>query len=345
MNRFLFLFLLVFVACQQAEQEAPETKEETRIQPTTVTDSLPHDSDDPAIWVNKKDYSKSLILGTDKDSLGAIFVFDLAGKIIRNKTVSPVARPNNIDVEYGLIRQEDTIDIAVFTERYTNKLRVLSVPQMQYVDGAGIPVFEGETEEEFDAPMGVALYKNPSTGIVYAIISRKAGPKDGTYLWQYELKVDSLDRVRGELVRKFGYYSGDAEIEAIAVDDEAGKVYYSDESTGIRVYYAHPDSSNSELLLFGQNDFTEDREGIALWKRKGATKVIVSDQQDHSFVVYDLQEKGEPKMSDRWLASTIETDGCEVYPDSLSPQYPKGVFVAMSEGRVFHFYDLRLFGY
>ena len=39
--------------------------------------------------------------------------------------------------------------------------------------------------------------------------------------------------------------------------------------------------------------------------------------------------------------STEETDGCDIYADSLSPAFPKGMMAAMSEGGVFHFYDLR----
>lgn len=50
-------------------------------------------ADDPAIWVNPVDASKSLILGTDKQA--GLYVYDLAGK---PSQFLPVGRINNVDV-------------------------------------------------------------------------------------------------------------------------------------------------------------------------------------------------------------------------------------------------------
>ena len=36
--------------------------------------------------------------------------------------------------------------------------------------------------------------------------------------------------------------------------------------------------------------------------------------------------------------STLESDGSEVTSAALGPAFPEGLFVAMSEGRVFHYY-------
>ena len=56
--------------------------------------------------------------------------------------------------------------------------------------------------------------------------------------------------LEAKLVRKFGNYSGKKEIESIAVDNENGYVYYSDEQFGVRKYYADPDKGNQELLVY-----------------------------------------------------------------------------------------------
>ncbi len=37
--------------------------------------------------------------------------------------------------------------------------------------------------------------------------------------------------------------------------------------------------------------------------------------------------------------STIESDGSEVTSMTLGPKFPKGLFVAMSQGQVFHYYS------
>lgn len=317
-----------------------------KIKPAFITEKVPNDSDDPAIWYNKLDPSKSLILGTDKHENGGIYVFDLDGKIITEKTITPVARPNNIDLEYGFVLGDTSIDIAVFTERLEEKIRVISVPDMRYIDGGGIPVFEGENSVDFRAPMGIALYKSPATGTIHAIVSRKNGPTDGSYLWQYKLEILDDTTVGGSFVQAFGDYSGGGEIEAIAIDDAEGIIYYSDESLGIRRYMFSSDTTVEPLSMFGQNGFQEDREGIAILKQSDSSAwLIISDQQQHTFNCYAVNPASPeaPARDFVWNLSTVETDGCDVIGDSLSPRFPKGIFVAMSEGGEFHVYDMREF--
>lgn len=214
-----------------------------------VTEPVMYDTDDPAIWYNKENPEASLIIGTDKDEDGALYVFDLDGKIVQDKVVRNLKRPNNVDVVDGFVLGSDTIAMAGTGERLTHQLRLFSVPDMKPLDGGGIPVFEGETGAEYRDLMGIAFYKRPSDGQVYAIMGRKNGPTDGTYLWQYALEGNEQGEVSARLVRKFGQFSGVKEIEAIAVDHELGYVYYSDEQVGIRKYHADPDMGNEELAF------------------------------------------------------------------------------------------------
>ena len=86
------------------------------IKPVVVTESVKWDTDDPAIWVYPVDRSQSLIIGTDKDADGALYVFDLNGRILPDRTVRGLRRPNNVDVEYGLLLGGKPVDIAVATE-------------------------------------------------------------------------------------------------------------------------------------------------------------------------------------------------------------------------------------
>jgi len=134
-------------------------------------------------------------------------VYDLQGKIQEDKVVRNLKRPDNVDIEYGLILNNKATDIAVTTERFTHKLRIFALPEMKPVDNGGIEVFENETGAEFRDLMGIALYKNKA-GKIYAIVGRKSGPTDGTYLWQYLLEDDGTGQVKATLVRKFGAYSG-----------------------------------------------------------------------------------------------------------------------------------------
>ncbi len=304
--------------------------------PVVITEPVLQDTDDPAIWYNKKRPAKSLIIGTDKGGdtgEGGIYLYNLDGKIV-NKILG-IKRPNNIDITYDFpISNNRNIDIAVFTERGANKIRVLSMPDFKFVDNGGIDVF---VDEQARAPMGVALYKNEDK--TYAIVGRKSGPTNG-YLHQYLLQTNDKGEVTGELIRKFGNYSGIKEIEAIAVDNEMGYVYYSDENVGIRKYYAHPDSSSNELALFGTTGFTQDQEGISIYKTgQESGFIIVSDQQANQFQIFN-REGNEHHLLGIVKIKTNESDGSDVIHARLSRKFKKGIFVAMSTDKTFHYYRI-----
>jgi 3-phytase len=312
------------------------------IKPVVVTQQVKWDTDDPAIWVNPVDPAKSLIIGTDKNSDGALYVFDLDGKIVEEKTVRNLKRPNNVDVEYGLILDGKPIDIAVATERETNKLRVFQIPEMKPIDNGGIEVFTVEKER---GPMGISLYKRVKDGAIFAIVSRKSGPLEG-YLWQYLLQDDGKGAVKGTKVRAFGLYSGKKEIESVAVDDKLGYVYYSDEQTCVRKYYADPDMPGAEKQLgtISVAGYLEDNEGISIYEvNDGTGYVIVSDQSANKFHLYKREgEPGNPhdqkevKVVD---VSTTNSDGSEVTNVPLGPKFPAGMFVAMADDKTFQYYS------
>ncbi|MFP3595714.1 phytase [Chryseobacterium sp. SIMBA_029] len=300
--------------------------------PAVITETVVYDTDDPAIWINPADASKSIIVGTDKDTDGGLYAFNLQGKII-NKVLG-LKRPNNVDIEYGFLLNGKKTDIAAVTERETNMVKLYSLPDLKEV--GAFSVFDGETER---GPMGISMYKNPKTQEIFVIAGRKSGPSDG-YLWQYLLS-EKEGKITGNIVRKFGKYSGLKEIESIAVDDELGYIYYSDEQFGVHQYYADPEKGNEELLVFGKGDFKSDVEGISIYPTSStAGYILVSNQQKDTFNVY-LRENPAKGIIAEIPVSTSESDGSEVTPVNLGPQFPKGIFVAMSNGKVFHIYDWR----
>lgn len=312
------------------------------IQPKHVTDKVVFDSDDPAIWINKEDTSKSIIIGTDKEDGGGLYAYDLQGKIIKEKCVPNIDRPNNVDIAYGLKLGGKKIDIVVTTERSKNQLRVFSLPDMKPIDGGGLPVF---TDREIKDPMGIALYTHPKTGVIYAIV----GPKDGPptdYLTQYRIDNAGGGNVKLTKIRDFGNYSGVKEIEAIAVDNELGFVYYSDEAFGVRKYYADPAKGDEELALFGTEDFGRDIEGISIYKMDdGKGYILISDQQQNTFNVFPREGSQDDSHSHKLIKSielmTMESDGSDVTSVNLGPEYPNGMFVGMSTDKTYHIYDWR----
>ncbi|MCX6168148.1 MAG: phytase [Ignavibacteriales bacterium] len=348
MNMSAFVTIILIIGCQKVVSQ--DQNQSNVVKPVVVTDTVKWDTDDPAIWISPADPSKSLIIGTDKDSDGALFVFDLNGKIIEEKTVRNLKRPNNVDVEYGLILNGKPVDIAVTTERETNKIRIYSLPDMKAIDNGGIEVFSGESQR---APMGISIYKRLKDDSVFAIVSRKSGPTEG-YLWQYLLKDDGKGNVAGTLVRKFGAYSGKKEIESIAVDDKLGYVYYSDEQVGVRKYYADPDAKDADkqLGIICTSDYLEDNEGISIYEVDDTTGyVLVSDQSANRFRIYtregvlaDPKEEIVAQPHNHKLVKIVNvmtnnSDGSEVTNVVVNEKFPGGMFVAMSDNKTFQFYS------
>jgi len=336
------IILAITFTCCTTKQDASQP--EAVLEPVVITDTVRYDSDDPAIWVNREEPEQSLILGTDKmEGAGALYVFDLEGATIDSLVVDSLDRPNNVAVAYDLPAGEDTLDVAIVTERINGQLRLFSLPSMQPADGGGVPVFGSEPDHNL--VMGVAVYQPVDSDSTYVIVSRKSAPDSTRYLHQYSLNYDqNAKHFTARLVRTFGRFEGSTEIEAIAVDNRLGYVYYSDEGYGIRKYYAEPDKGNEELAVFGTADFTEDREGIAIYPESDSTGyIIVSNQQSGQLNIYPREgTSGSPHthpLITKINYRAVSTDGIEVTSLPLNDRFPAGFVVAMSENKTFELYD------
>lgn len=356
MRCFLISYLLgVSLAVSACESSSNPSAAPETVAPVQATEPVPHDPDDPAIWMHPSDPAKSLIIATDKiEETGGLYIFGLDGAL--RQSVVPLDRPNNVDVEYGLALGDRTVDIAVVTERKRHRLRVFAIPDdgRPLVDlaPAGLPVLEGQSGEASE-PMGIALYKRPRDGAVFAIVAPKTGGTSD-YLWQYRLTAaegspspsGSVPALSAVLVRRFGAFSriggepGDVgEIEAVAVDDELGYVYYSDERAGIRKYFADPDRPDAarELAFFGTDGYLGDREGLAIYTAAGGTGFIVSSDQVEGGTRVHLYRRegaaGQPHDHAEVVAivptASDETDGLEVTSRAL-PGFPEGMLVMMN---------------
>jgi 3-phytase len=310
----------------------------TSIPATLRTEPVGTDSDDPAIWVNRRRPSRSVIYGTDKVAApkGGVYVFGLDGKV--RQRIGNVDRPNNIDVEYGLKTRRGRLDIAVATERKAGRLRIFAINPLngQLSDRTGTTAVADALKGEAGEPMGIALYKRKD-GAIFAIVSPKTGPADG-YLQQYRLTENRVThRIDAKLVRRFGKFSGQKEIESICVDDELGYVYYSDERVGTRKYHADPDApkANTEIALFNAQGFRGDHEGIAIWERpNGRGYLVCTDQLPGSSKYHVFRREGANEPVGTFAIGADETDGIEISSAALGPRYPNGLFLAMnSRGR------------
>ncbi|MBL8229401.1 MAG: phytase [Bryobacterales bacterium] len=332
---------IVLSACRGAPQRAPAAVD---VRASRGTEPVTDDADDPAVWVHPTDPSRSLIVGTNKVKApnGALVVFGLDGKI--RQTVAGLDRPNNVDIEYGLPLNGKPVDIAVAAERLRNQLRIFQVDENGIADvtsRGNTQVFPDRSGEE-RAPMGISLYKRPRDGAIFAIVAPKSGPKEG-YLGQYRLEDDGKGAVKASFVRSFGRFSGNGEIEAVAVDDALGFVYYADEGDGIHKYAADPDhpDPNREIAHFGRTGFRGDREGIAVLARPDGTGYVVcTDQLAGNSEYHVFRREGPPGVEVRVIRGGADTtDGLEISGRPLGPDFPDGIMIAMnSSGRNFLLY-------
>jgi len=334
----VFLLLGCYIGFAQ-QTSIPEGIPYSFVRPKIITDTTKWDTDDPAIWINPENPGESLIVGTDKNRDGALYAFNLQGKT--EKIFRGLERPNNVDIAYGFPFNGEKIDIAVVTERLKQRIRVFRLPELKPIDFENLIVFDGDTDR---APMGIAMYKRPKDKAFFAIVGGKSGPEEG-YLGQYKLEDNGQGQVKMTLVRQFGKFSGKKEIEAIAVDNELGYVYYSDETVGVRKYFADPEvaGAEKELALFATEGFARDHEGVSIYKNSDGTGyILVSDQQANRFWVFPREGTEKSPHDHPSLkiieTETIESDGNEVTSFPL-PGFSSGLFVAMSNGKIFHYYN------
>lgn len=121
------VFALILVLFLFSMVRRPVSHNSIEVLPTVAADRVTDDPGDPAIWVNRSDPAQSLIIGTNKVKrpTGALVVYGVDGKI--RQTIAGLDRPNNVDVEYGLMLGGRLVDIAVATERLQHRLAIYRI--------------------------------------------------------------------------------------------------------------------------------------------------------------------------------------------------------------------------
>ena len=155
--------------------EYTETRTDFLVKPvfqTGRTGILTGDADDPAIWVHPTEPSRSLIFGVDK--VAGLWVWDFEGNEITH--VDAWGKPGNVDVRYGLELGGKLVDIVAMNLRKVkyadaSKIAVYGInPDYTSGDDVLFTLSDGQTENNDlqTGTYGFGLYKNPSTGLIYA---------------------------------------------------------------------------------------------------------------------------------------------------------------------------------
>jgi 3-phytase len=293
---------------------------------TEPVDSYGDAADDPAIWVDERDPSRSVVIGTDK-KLG-LNVYDLKGKRLQ---VVPDGRMNNVDLREGFMLGGKASTIVAATNRTTRSI------SLYRFDGATrrlAPIAAGTLESGMSDPYGLCMYRSAKTGHYYVIANDSV---DGKYR-QWRL-IDRGGKAAIELVREIAVGS---QAEGCAADDELGQLYIAEEDVGLWAYSAEPDGGENRTAIdkVEGGNLTADVEGVSIYVgADGKGYVIASNQGENNYAVYRREAPHAFVGKFHVVANealgidgSSETDGLDVVSAPLGPDYPAGLLVAQ-DGR------------
>jgi myo-inositol-hexaphosphate 3-phosphohydrolase len=292
-------------------------------------------ADDMAIWINRQDRSKSLVIGTDKKA-GNLEVYDLAGHRLQ-RIADKNHSVNNVDLRYDFPLGGQLVDIVVSggTDVAVYKIDPLS---RQLVD-----VTARVIRPTYNA-WGVCLYHSPISGAFSVFTTDNNGEVE-----QLELFDDGHGKVDARSVR--GPWDVhpqpvvvvDGEIEACTADDSTGDFYVSEQDVAVWRYGAEPTDSITEdrrtavITTYLVNDgfMVPDIEGIVIVHDQFGSYLLASSQGDSTFGLYYLDESVAPyplmtkfRITGGPFADGCSiTDGIDATPLYLNADFPHGLFV------------------
>lgn len=285
---------------------------------TTPVGTADDAADDPAIWRNAADPSRSLIIGTDKRA--GIHVYDLAGKQV---SFTPSPRLNNVDLRENIVLGGKPIVLVAASDRQDEANAQMAVFRLdtgaqKLVPLAAIPVGKGEA-------YGMCLWQRASDKALFGFVVLKDGRID-------QLAFDlSGAKPTAKLVRSMKLKT---QSEGCVADDRTGTLYVAEEDVGIWSFDADP-AGSTKASVFAKVDgktLVADAEGLALAPEgKTGGYLIVSSQGENAYTLYALSDKkavGRFRIAGGAIDGTYETDGIELILGDFGSHYPAGLFVA-----------------
>jgi myo-inositol-hexaphosphate 3-phosphohydrolase/PKD repeat protein len=300
--------------------------------PTVETAPVSHSgdaADDPAIWRDPADPSRSIVIGNDK--LGALEVYDLSGARIQRLTGGFYG---NVDTRTAFVTGTGTIDIAV---AYRLGIRVYRIDpssrQLVNVTDA--------TSGSIPSPIGgegICLYRSPVDGATYVFVNARDGR-----IAQLRLQdTDGDGSVEGAVVRQWDVGT---EVEGCVADDELGALYISEENVAIWKYGAEPTAPTGtgsrvavDRAIAAGGHIRPDAEGLTIVYQPGGTGYLIASSQAasdtlNSYLVYERQGSNAFIREFRVVTAPGVADGCgrtdgiDALAADLGPAFPNGIFV------------------
>lgn len=308
----------------------PLTSTMAIVHPTMETVPVETDgdaADDPAIWVDRNDPSRSLIIGTQKQS--GLYVYDLNGRVVQ---FLPDGRMNNVDLRDNFRLGNQSVSLVAASNRSDDGI------SLYRVDGAArrlVNVADGLQPTGMVDPYGLCMYQSAQSGRTYVFVTDSEGP-----VRQWELVDAGNGRVRANRVRDIPFGS---QTEGCVADDAAGVLYVAEEDVGLWRLGAEPDAPATPVSIItveANSALKDDLEGIGLYDLgDGRGYLVLSSQGNNTYAVFRREGNNEyvgsfAVLADpaRGIDGVSETDGLEVSSANLGGPLSGGVFLAQ-DGR------------
>jgi len=288
------------------------------------------EEDDIAIWIHPTDPSQSRVIGTVKTSSTSLRVYNLAGQQVQSVSVPQV---NNVDLRYNFSLSGQPTTIVAGSNRSSN-----SIVLYKFDAQNGLQNVAARTISTGISIYGCAMYVSPTTGKYYVFVSSESGQ-----VQQWELVDNGAGKVNAMQVRSFSVGST---VEGLVADDQTGKLYVAQESSGIWRYSAESNggTTRESVDTTGSGGHLDaDVEGLAIYyAADGTGYLIASSQGNNEFAVY--QRGGNNAyvnsfkiVSGGGIDAVADTDGIDVTNFPLGSAFPQGMFVAQDSNDNFKF--------
>ena len=290
---------------------------------TKPVSSIGDAADDPAIWFNVADPTKSLIFGTDKRK--GIHVYDLYGKEL---SFSELGATNNID-----LRVIDKHVHMVISNRSSGTLGYWIFPEsglFEYFLENPINAFtEDIVHYHLEANMDVyGVCMGFVNGLPFAALTEEEGPT--IQVWNI-ISKEVVGEINIIVDEEDAPKSGN-EAEGCVFDDENSRLLISREgSKGYLKAYESDSLQMIEVVDSRDGNIIGDPEGVAIYKTSDMEGyIILSSQGGNEFNLYD--RKSLDFVSKFKINSVEDTDGLDVTNEAVEGIFPKG-FLVVQDGR------------
>ena len=285
-------------------------------------------ADDSAIWVDRSDPSRSVVIADNKASTGGgVGVFDMTGQLLQFRADGMIG---NIDLRENFPLAGGSAVLVAGNNRSNNTLSLWTLDTatrtLAPVNARSIPTSTGSSN------YGVCMYHSKATNKYYAFVT----PNGSGYVQQFELFDNGAGLVDATPVRTFPISSI---TESCVADDDLAHLYVSQEAVALWKYSAEPSGGDARTAVatVGDGNVVADLEGVAIaYGPEGTGYLFVSSQGSSRFAMYDRAgANGFVKTFSVVANGTIDavtgTDGLDVTSRSAGPGFESGMLVVHDE--------------